>query len=90
MSDMSGMNRGNQPTEDRVGKVLVIAATVLAALFMLLGLIVFFGSWSSAKEVVGDDVWVQLNFVGQGALPYFIGGGVLWLLAEYKTNNPTP
>lgn len=90
MNDMSGMDRGSKPTEDRTGNLLVLAATILAGLFIVLGLIVFFGSWSSASEAVGDDVWLQLNFVGQGALPYFIAGGLFWLLAEYKTNNPTP
>ncbi|MDP2624297.1 MAG: hypothetical protein Q8Q29_10930 [Actinomycetota bacterium] len=72
-------------TERGVPKGLVLLATILAGLFLLLGFIVFIGAWSSAKDAVGDDVWVQLAFVGQGAVPYFIAGGLFWLLAEYKT-----
>jgi len=89
MTDMPRMNR-EQPQEDRAGKGLVLAATILAALFMLFGLVVFFGAIGSSEDVVGDDVWLRLSYVGQGAVPYFIAGGVLWLLAEYKSNNPTP
>ena len=89
MTDMSGSS-GGQMKEDRAGNWLVLFATIVAGLFTLLGFIVFFGSWSSASDVVGDDAWVQLSYVGQGALPYLIVGGLFWLLAEYKTNNPTP
>jgi hypothetical protein len=72
-------------TERGVPKGLVLFATILAGLFLLLGFVAFIGSWSSAEEAVGDDIWIQMSFVGQGSMPYFIAGGLFWLLAEYKT-----
>ena len=51
---------------------------------MLLGFLVFFGGWGSMTDTT-DDAWLQLLAVGQGALPYFIAGGVFWLLAEYRS-----
>ena len=89
MTEMSRPQPGGQK-EDRYGNWLVLFATIVAGLFTVIGFIVFFGAWSSAGDVVGDDVWAQLAYVGQGAVPYIITGGVFWLLAEYKTNNPTP
>jgi hypothetical protein len=72
-------------TEKGLPKGLVLFATILAALFTTLGFITFISSWGSAADAVGDDVWLQMHFVGQGALPYLIAGGVFWLVAEYKT-----
>lgn len=89
MTEMSRPGSGRQQ-EDRWGNWLVLFATIVAGLFILVGFIVFFGSLGTASDVVGDDVWVQLNYVGGGALPYLLVGGLFWLLAEYKTNNPTP
>lgn len=71
--------------EKKVPKGLVLVATILAGLFVLLGFISFFATWGSAADAVGDDIWLQMNLVGQGSMPYFIAGGVFWLLAEYKT-----
>ncbi|HSM02920.1 MAG TPA: hypothetical protein VK960_10855 [Acidimicrobiia bacterium] len=89
MTEMS-RPQGAPQKEDRFGNWLVLFATIVAGLFTVMGFIVFFGAWSSAEELVGDDVWAQLSYVGEGAIPYLIAGGVFWLLAEYKTNNPTP
>ena len=88
MTEMSRPGGGQQ--EDRYGNWLVLFATIVAGLFTVIGFIVFFGAWSSAGDAVGDDVWTQLAYVGGGAVPYILTGGVFWLLAEYKTNNPTP
>jgi hypothetical protein len=88
MTEMSRPQTGSV-TEDRFGKGLVLFATIVAALFTVIGFVVFVGSWSTAGDVVGDDVWTQLNYVGGGAIPYIIAGGVFWLLAEYKTSHPT-
>ena len=89
MNDMPDRGTGGMQ-EDRTGRGLILAATILAGLFILVGLVVFFGAMGSSEDVVGDDVWLRLSYVGQGAIPYIIAGGVLWLLAEYKSNNPTP
>ena len=92
MTDSPGSDRPSEPdrgsfaaaTDARLPGILVMFATVMAGLFMLLGFIVFFGGWGSASDLT-DDAWLQLMEVGKGALPYFIAGGVFWLIAEYKT-----
>ena len=71
-------------TEKQLPRALVLFATILGGLFILLGFVVFFAGWNSLAEET-DDAWLQLLTVGQGALPYFIAGGIFWLLAEYKT-----
>ncbi|MEE9297836.1 MAG: hypothetical protein V3V29_02215 [Acidimicrobiia bacterium] len=92
MTDSPEFDRPSEPERssaasaalDKVPKGLVLLATILGGVFLLLGFVVFFGGWSSVADTT-DDVWLQLLLVGQGALPYFIAGGVFWLLAEYKT-----
>ncbi len=86
MTDSPGFDRPTAASAalDKVPKGLILLATILGGVFLLLGFIVFFGGWSSMGTET-DDVWLQLLAVGQGALPYFIAGGVFWLLAEYKT-----
>jgi hypothetical protein len=71
-------------TDLRLQKGMVLVATILGSIFVLLGFIVFFGGWSTASDLT-DDAFEQLLIVGQGAMPYFIAGGIFWFLAEYKT-----
>ena len=88
----SGYNRPSEPDQsetaaalDRnVPKGLVLAATILAGFFMLVGFFAFIGGWSSVTDST-DDLGLQLLAVGQGAMPFFIASGLFWLLAEYKT-----
>jgi len=68
----------------RVFMGISVLATALAGIFMFLGFVVFFGGWSSMADTT-DDAWLVLLAVGQGALPYFIAGGVFWLLVEYRS-----
>ena len=92
MTDSPDLDRPAEPdrgaatstAEAIVSKGLSVFATVLAGIFVILGFVVFFGGWSYMADTT-DDVWLQLLAVGQGALPYFIAGGVFWLLAEYKS-----
>jgi len=92
MTDSQGFDRPSEPdrstaastVQSIVPRIVVGFAMVLAVLFLLLGFMVFFGSWGSVADTT-DAVWLQLLTLGQGALPYFIASGVFWLLAEYKT-----
>ncbi len=91
MTDSPGFDRPSEPERtaasavvSRLPKGLELFATILGGLFILLGFIVFFGGWSSLGDET-DDVFLQLLAVGQGAGPYFVAGGIFWLLAEYKT-----
>ena len=92
MTDSPDLDRPAEPdrgaatstADARVSMGISVFATALAGIFILLGFAVFFGGWGSMADTT-DDVWLQLLAVGQGALPYFIAGGVFWLLAEYRS-----
>jgi hypothetical protein len=81
MTDPMG---GGSSLDSRLQQFMILFATVMGVLFIVLGFLVFFGGWSAAGTTT-DDGFLQLLLVGQGALPYFIGGALFWLLAEYKT-----
>ncbi len=77
------MTDSSMSSDVRFVKGFILFFTVLAALFLLFGFILFFGGWGSVGDTT-DDVFLQLLAVGPGAMPYFIASGVFWLLAEYK------
>ncbi len=78
------MDVSGSATDDRLQRGLVLVSTILGSVFVLLGFVAFFGGWATAADVT-EDGFQQLLVVGQGAMPYFIAGGVFWFFAEYKT-----